>query len=164
MVTFRRPKYLRDTLIKAKIPTTPKKRDSRQITGMNPCNKTLCETCPFIKKMQIVQRTFNDTTVQINSTVTCTSTNVVYCLLCSKENSKQLYVGQTQRQLKERFGEHKTSIRTKSNNTIGEYFNCPRHYLADINILAILKVYSKDQRINEKRKSLWITKLEANWF
>ena len=130
---------------------------------MKPCNEKLCETCPFVKQCKQFKGPFNSTIVQLNSTLCCTSTNVVYCLQCTKDNCKQIYVGQTQRQLKERFGEHKTSVRKKSNNAIGDHFNGPGHSLANMNILALEKVFTPGQAMIEKRESLWINKLEAEF-
>ena len=163
MVAFRRPKNLRDKLIKARVPPTPQQRTPRNIPGMKPCNGKNCETCPFVKNCKQFKGPFNDTVVQINSTLNCTSTNVVYCLQCSKENCKQIYIGETQRELKQRFAEHKTSVRIFSKNAVGEHFNGPGHSLADMNILAIEKVFTPGQRIIEKRESLWINKLEAHF-
>ena len=125
MVAFRRPKNLRDKLIKARVPPTPQQRTPRNIPGMKPCNGKNCETCPFVKNCKQFKGPFNDTVVQINSTLNCTSTNVVYCLQCSKENCKQIYIGETQRELKQRFAEHKTSVRIFSKNAVGEHFNGP---------------------------------------
>ena len=98
---------------------------------------------------------------QLNSTIDCTTTNVVYCVFCNKNNCKQLYIGQTQRQLKTRFGEHKTSVRTKAKNVIGEHFVGPGHSLANMEIAAIEKVRNNKQSFIEKRESLWIKKFEA---
>ena len=98
-----------------------------------------------------------------NLTTIRTSTNVVYCLQCNKENCKQIYVGQTQRTLKERFGEHKTSVRKEANNAIGGHFNGPGHSIANMNIIALEKVYTPGQATIEKRESLYINKLEAEF-
>ena len=38
MVAFRRPKNLRDILIKAKVPPTQKEKPRRQLKGMKACN------------------------------------------------------------------------------------------------------------------------------
>ena len=146
MVAFRRPKNLRDILIKAKVPT-PKEKPRRQLKGMKACNQVRCETCPFVKSGNKFKSPFNSTLVHLNSTLNCNSTNVVYCLLCSKENCQQIYIGQTKRQLKERFGEHKTSVRTKSRCTVSEHFNGPGHSLHNMQILALEKVFNPDTRI-----------------
>ena len=125
MVAFRRPANLRDILIKANDLPPQKEKPRRQLKGMKACNQNRCETCPFVKSGKEFKSPFNSTIVQLNSTLNCTCTNVVYCLLCYKENCQQIYIGQTERQLKERFGEHRTSVRTNSRCTVSEHFNGP---------------------------------------
>ena len=122
------------------------------------------KTCPYVKSGNSLKSPFNNTVVQLNSTLSCASTNVVYCLLCGKDNCQQIYIGQTKRQLKERFGEHKTSVRANSKCAVSEHFNGPGHSLHDMQIMAIEKVFTPDQKILEKRESLWINKLEAEYY
>ena len=88
---------------------------------------------------------------------------MVYCLQCNKNNCRQIYIGYTTRQLKERFSEHKSSARTNSNNAIGEHFNGPGHSMAHMNILALEKVFTKGTAIIEKRESFYINKFEAEY-
>ena len=52
-------------------------------------------------------------------------------------------------------------MRNKSNNTIGNHFNGPGHKLANMNILAIEKVFNLGEPIIKKRESLWINRFEA---
>ena len=148
MVAFRRPKNLRDILIKAKVPPTPQKKPRRQLNGMKACNGKQCQTCPYVKTGKSFKSPFNNTVVQLNSTLSCASTNVVYCLLCSKDNCQQIYVGQTKRQLKERFSEHKTSVRTNSKCTVAEHFNGPGHSLHDIYSCKNIFFYSSTSKYN----------------
>ena len=149
MVAFRRAKKLKDKLIKARVPAIPERREQRKITGMRPCNERLCETCPFVQVTKQFKGPFSNTVVQLNSKLTCSSKNIVYCLQCNKDNCKQIYVGHTQRALKERFGEHKTSVRKKSNNAVGDHFNGLGHSIANMNVLALEKVYTTGQSMIE---------------
>ena len=162
MVAYRRAKNLKDKLVKAKIPPPPS-RKKRIILGMKKCNKNGCLTCPYVKKVKEFKNPFNNTSFQINSALDCTSQNVVYCILCNKPGCLKIYVGQTQRHLSERFGEHKTSIRNKANNVVGQHFCGPGHSLENANIIAIEKVFTKGTKFIEKRESLWIEKLEAEF-
>ena len=104
-----------------------------------------------------------NTVVQLNTSLSCTSSNVVYCLQCNKNNCRQIYIGYTTRQLKERFSEHKTSVRTNSNNAIGDHFNGPGHSMANMNILALEKVFTPGIATIENRESLYINKFEAEF-
>ena len=72
-------------------------------------------------------------------------------------------MGHTQRQLKERFSDHKTSVRTHSKNAVGAHFNGPGHSLANMNILAIEKVFTPGLAVIEKRESYYINLLEAEF-
>ena len=90
MVAFRRPKNLKDKLVKARVPPMPEKREKRKITGMKTCNEKLCETCPFVQQKKQFRGPFNSTVVHLNTKLSCTSTNVVYCLQCNKEYCKQI--------------------------------------------------------------------------
>ena len=72
-----------------------------------------------------------------------------------------IYIGCTSRTLQERFSEHKSSVRTFKNNTIGEHFNGPGHSVANLTICAFEKVLSVSQEILEKRESFYINKLES---
>ena len=128
MVAFRRPTNLRDILIKAKVPPPPLKKLWRQLKGMKACNQKPYETCPYVKSGKVFKSPFNSTVVQLNSTLSYARTNMVYCLLCSKENCQQIYIDQTKRQLKERFGEHKTSVRNKSKCTVADQWTFQWHW------------------------------------
>jgi hypothetical protein len=80
-----------------------------------------------------------------------------------KNNCSQIYIGKTERTLKERFGEHKISVRTHAKNAVGDHFNRPGHSVANITNLAIEKVRKPGTQIIEKRKSFWINQLEAEY-
>ena len=105
----------------------------------------------------------NNSVINLNTALNCTSSNVVYCLQCNKTNCRQIYIGYTTRELKERFFKHKSSVRTKNKNTIGDHFDGPGHSMANMNILALEKVYKQGVKIIEKRESFYINKFEAEF-
>jgi hypothetical protein len=49
--------------------------------------------------------------VQINAAMDCNSQILVYGIFCDNENCKQLYIGKTERKLKDRLEEHKGSVK-----------------------------------------------------
>ena len=65
--------------------------------------------------------------------------------------------------MKERFSEHKTSVRKKEKNAVGVHFNGPGHSLENMKITGIEKVLSRDQTIVLKRESLWINSFQAEY-
>ena len=62
----------------------------------------------------------------------------------------------SQRELKIRFPEHKTSVRTKSNKVVVIHFNEPGHSLSDMEVAAIEKLFDRGINIIKKRESMWI--------
>ena len=160
MVAYRRAKNLRDKLVKAKVPP-PATRKKRQLAGMKPCNRSGCEVCPFVRKGKELKNPLTNKTIRINTNVDCNSKNTVYCIFCNKEGCKKIYIGQSQREVKTRFSEHKTSVRTRANNVVGQYFNGPGHSISNMEVAAIEKVFEKGKNIIEKRESMWIQNLEA---
>ena len=161
MVAFRRAQNLKDKLVKAKVPPPPSKREKRNLPGIKSCNKGLFETCPFVKQCKEFKSHFNKKSVKLNTALDCTSSNIVYCLLCNKSKCNQFYIGQTSQQLRERFSDHKSSVKHRRSNAIGEHFNGPGHTMANMNILALEKVFTKGKPIIEKRESHYINILEA---
>ena len=93
----------------------------------------------------------------------CNSKNYVYCIFCNKQGRKQIYVGQSQRELKTRFSEHKTSVQTRTNKVVGQHLNGPGHSLNNLEVAAIEKVFEKGKNITEKRESMWIENLEVEF-
>ena len=162
MVAYRRAKNLKDKLVKAKVPP-PTTRKKRQLQGMKPFNKSGCEVCPYVRRGSVLQNPINKKSIKINSSLDCNSKNTVYCIFCNKSGCNQIYVGQSQRELKTRFSEHKTSVRTNAKKVVGQHFNGPGHSISNMEVAAIEKVFERGTQIIEKRESMWIEFLEAEF-
>ena len=88
-----------------------------------PTNETLiiCKTCPYIaNNTEAYRYTFHNTSHKgkIQNTYTCSTNNLIYVIQCKgcskfKQPTDCLYIEQTGRTLRERFGEHRRDI---SNN------------------------------------------------
>ena len=78
---------------------------------MRKCNK--CGVCSYVKEGRTVKATANNYQMDINSSVDCSSKNVIYLLGCNK--CPQQYTGETERMLRDRFSEHKGYV--NNNNT-----------------------------------------------
>ena len=72
---------------------------------MRQCGKQ-CPTCPYIKQTKNIKT--DKFTWKINKSVNCEDKNIVYMIECNKCMLK--YIGETERTLKDRIGEHKTYI------------------------------------------------------
>ena len=77
MVVVRRAKNLIDHLVRAVIPPPPPVRQKRILNGMNTCSKPLCETCPYVKKINTFNGPFSKKTVALNYPMNCLTKNVV---------------------------------------------------------------------------------------
>ena len=99
----------------------------------------------------------------LNASVDFKSKNSVYCLFCKKPGCNQISVGQTQRELKQRFSDHKTSVRTHAKKVVGQHFNEPGHSIYNMEVAAIDTIFDRGRTIIEKRESMSIENLEAEY-
>ena len=92
-----------------------------EIPGTFRCNRPVCNTCDFVSHVTVVTGTYNS--FYIRRSFTCTSENVVYCIICSK--CGHLYIGETGRRLGDRFREHLSDIRNKriERSDVAKHFN-----------------------------------------
>ena len=107
-----------------------------------------------------MKNTLNNKAIKINANVDCNSKNINYCIFCNKQGCKQIYVVQSQRELKARFSEHKTSVQTQANKVVGQQFNGPGQSLNNMEVAVIENVF---ENIIDKRESMWIENLEADF-
>eukprot|EP00061_Rhincodon_typus_P001127 g13816.t1 len=76
---------------------------------------------------------------------TCTYTNVVYCIRCSR--CGLLYIGETKRRLRDRFVEYQRSVREKRQHLlVANHFNSRSHSLDDMSILGLLQCHKDATR------------------
>ena len=121
---------------------------------MKKCN-TPCPICPYIQEGKVVRSTQSDKIVEINANITCSSKNLIYCLTCDKCGEQ--YIGETERELKERIQEHLGYIRnSKLNQATGEHFNLDGHFIFDMKVTVIEKLHKTDRATREIRESMYI--------
>ena len=160
MVAYKRPPNIKDKLIRAKVPPKPASRPQRKIPGMKKCLN--CVICPFVKEGKVVKSTANNYTVEINSSVDCSSKNVIYLLGCKK--CPQQYIGESERSLKERFSEHKGYVNNKTyTKATGLHFNQKGHSVSDMEVTILEKVYNTDLRFRKQREKMFIQKFKTKY-
>uniref|UniRef100_A0A8C3SQG5 Ig-like domain-containing protein n=1 Tax=Chelydra serpentina TaxID=8475 RepID=A0A8C3SQG5_CHESE len=85
----------------------------------------------------------------ITGSFTCTSTNVIYAIMCQQCPSA-MYIGQTGQSLRKRINGHKSDIRNGSiQKPVGEHFSLPGHTIADLKV-AILQQKTSGPDFKEK--------------
>jgi len=80
--------------------------------GTFKCARARCKTCPFIRKVEKISGPKRS--IKITDHFTCTSANVIYCITCNF--CKQLYIGETERRLGDRFREHLRDVKKDDQN------------------------------------------------
>ena len=152
LVAYRRPKSIRDKLIRSKFPK-PISRPICNINGMKKCLS--CPICPFDVEGKAFKATATTAVVELNSAVTCQTKNIIYCIICNK--CKQQYVGQTERTLQARFSEHRDYAKKRDlNKACGAHFSSRGHSVHDMKVSILEKVHSDDELLREERESMFI--------
>ena len=162
---FRRPKNLRDLLVRAKL-TTPDSREQKTTHKRKKCQRLKCNYCKALDKSGRITCPLTKRSYVTRFNISCISNNLIYCLYC-KVCSK-VYVGQTKRSLRERIGEHYTSIRKKKKHlVVGRHYNTTGHtgtndvkiYILDFVTTPPNAIHSKSKR--EALESKWIFRLRS---
>ncbi len=161
---YRRPKNLRDTLVRAKVP-----KDAPPITiipgSANVCNRTQCTVCPKIQKSGKIKSKSTHIEYDIKHHVSCESSNLIYLITCKKANCGMQYVGQTKRTLGERFREHLRDIRKKSPKLLSVHLNSSGHNGVEdisISILSFIRQTPNSlsaQKARDRMEMFWYNQL-----
>ena len=102
LIPFRCNKTIRDCRVNSAL-----KQNSPLLAGIFSCHRARCNIRAYISQTTVIFE--SKWKFIIGQNFTCTSTNIAYCLSCSKRH--KLYIGETGRRLYERFAEHLHSIR-----------------------------------------------------
>ena len=158
MIAYRRPTNLKDKLVRAKIPSHSS-RPSRRVPGMRKCRFD-CLTCPYVQPGQVVKSTASSYKHDIENQVDCQTSNIIYCLSCEK--CKDQYIGETEKTLAVRFGQHRGYVRNKKlDKSTGEHFNKPGHQIAHMKITILEKIKSNDAQLRKTRETYYIQKFNT---
>ena len=128
IVSYRRPKNLRDILVHAKL-------SSLKRNGFHTCSDKRCLTCPSALTGDTVPITSTSGIFKITKHLTCKSYNVIYVITCKR--CKKQYVGKTETTLNLRVNNHRSFINTKKPDPLAKHFYTNNHTFADFQITAI---------------------------
>ena len=160
LTAYRRPKNLREYLIRAKVPPPPDIRPKRQLKGMTKCEID-CTACPYIlegKSVKITQKN----TWKLNRSMSCNNFNIIYMIECNKNNCHSRYIGETKRSLKHRLADHHGYIVKKHvDKATGAHYNLPGHSLANLKVTIIEQVRYRDDNYRKERESYFINKFNT---
>ena len=153
MVAYKRPKNIKDYLVKTKLPP-PASRPKRKLPGMFKCNKPKCVICPYIKEGSRFKSNFSDKSVVLTQHLTCEEKNCIYLIQCKK--CKQQYIGEC-KDFYFRMKQHLSHARcSRQDKAIGEHFSTNGHSLSDITLTCIEKLPRTDIRYRKTKESIHI--------
>ena len=164
LTAYRRPKNLKDLLVRAKLPQT-----TREPTGnpCNPCTTKNCRYCPKLNKTGRIKCKASGREYVAKHNITCKSSNIIYCISCKCCGIQ--YVGQTKNRLMDRFQAHFYNIAyNRPKSEIGKHFNSTNHKGLDdveIYILDFIHAHPMGERAKHLRDLIefnWIQRLHTN--
>ena len=155
VVAYKRTLNLRDLLVRTQLRdnTNPQRKAP---PGIYKCNHPRCLTCPFLQEGQ-TKYTFSATKEErrINDNLNCKSKNLIYLIEC-KKCTKQ-YIGETKRQLHERFGEHRRSIQNHHQlikpTPVSTHFNQPGHSIDHLLLTPLELIHNTRDSVRKAREA-----------
>ena len=164
LTAFRRPKNLKDYLVRAKL-SKVKEHPTEQIN--NCLRPNSCRYCPKLNTDGRILCSASGRTYMSRFNITCTSSNLIYCITCKRCGIQ--YVGQTKRELKMRLSEHFLKItRNDPESEIANHFNSQHHSgLDDISVYVVDFVHAaphtpKSKYLRDLLEFNWIQRLHTN--
>ena len=167
LLSFRRPRNLRDSLVRAKVADpTPLPRHT-----CGPCSARTgtkrgrkCELCPLIPIQSSITSSCTGSTfpLRLSSPADCSSSAVVYCLTCTKCPTGYQYVGQTSN-FRHRMNNHKSAIRTGREDDrdcalLYAHFKLPGHSPQTLKFTILQQVGDKVARLEAETRWMLLLK------
>ena len=160
-VVNKRGKNMKEMLCRAKLPPKlsiirTRSSASTRRAGFKRCGRSRCPMCPFTgeaadgrKVVKEVTISSTDTTLTLQHSMTCQTSNCIYLLTCVKDGKQ--YVGETGRTVAKRFSEHRDSMhQPATNKPVGQHYQEAGHRLeADAVMLPIIHL---------KTSNVWVRK------
>lgn len=165
MMAFRRPKSLRDYLLRAKLRSLD--REIEVTRGTHKCASSRCDVCNYLVVGDRFSSHATGTSYTINRSLDCNSRNIVYLISCKVCGFQ--YVGSTTTKFRLRFNNHKSRLRAhsrtsavnkESDDLIYKHFYSHGHHgLQDVSIQLKDKVNAKDDLL--AKEGQWAYRLRS---
>lgn len=123
------------------------------------CGSIRCGTCSHAMTGDSFSSTTNNKIYHYLQNNNCASKNIIYLITCAK--CRQQYVGETQRELRQRVTDHRHCIRNKVKTPVGLHFNRPDHTLEDLRVTVLESLYGWGDNVELRREKerQWQVKL-----
>lgn len=147
IIAFRRDSNLCDTLVHKKTNNSLKQND--KVCG--------CSLCLTIRRDSISDSR-NRKSFPVLADSKCTDRNLIYALICNKCDLT-VYVGETERTLKERVEEHRRDIKYQRDKPIMKHFK--NHSERDLHVAVMSKTAGENKAYRLIVEEHWIKNLET---
>lgn len=151
IMSFRRAKNLKNSLVKADVCKGPLKPPPFAIPpGNYKCGN--CTQCQFTRRLKCFPHPRTGKNICIKSVITCNSCNVIYAIRCP---CGMLYVGETSRELKTHICEHSAIRCRDESNPVAQHFKRYSHSICELFYFGFEQIHSAGQggHIDVKLKS-----------
>ena len=156
LVSFRRPRNLRNLLVRAQVPTPA----PPTLNGNAPCNSRRCKCCKEIETCNTFKSKNTGRKYDIKATLTCKSKNLVYLISCKRCGLQ--YIGETENALHIRMNGHRSDIRTKKlDKPVAAHFCQSDHSAEDLEVRGIEKIHENNTDRRKRRESYWMFTLKT---
>ena len=155
LVANRRPKNLKDLLVRASL-----KPPLQRHEGSTRCGRPRCKSCMHIKTGITFKSAVTGENFRAKVTANCKTSNLIYLIECRKCNKQ--YVGETENPLHLRMNGHRSDYYRKlSDKPVAEHFNTIGHTFEDLTIMVIEQIHMTDSARRKQRESFWIHTLRT---
>lgn len=153
LVAFRRDRNIGDILVHGKL--------NRTIPQYNrdKCDDEDCSVCTRMSDTEITS-TDGVLTFSVKLHQQCKTENVVYGITCGK-CSKIVYIGETERRLRDRIKEHLADVRHQREKAVARHFNDEEHAITDFGVVILEKIIDNSKYYRLIKEKEWIDKLKT---
>ena len=158
VLAFRRPRNLRDLIVRAEVPPLDTSPSAKFGTFKCTSKCVVCKT--HVRETDSFNGNSSGTTHKTYGSITCTTSNIIYLISCQVCNVQ--YVGETKNTLKKRIYGHRSTIKTgKMDTPVGHHFNLPDHSISDMSVLGIESLGHRSDTVRLSREKMWMKRLRT---
>ena len=156
VLAFRKPKSLKDILVRADI--SPRSAYNGQCQK---CDSRRCMTCKNIQCTQKFSSTHTGEKFIIYCNANCKTENIIYLLECAICGLQ--YIGETKQQLSKRLNGHRSDANCKPDLPLSRHLRSTGHHdsFGKLKVTIIDHNPKWDDKSRQERESFWIRKLKT---